>query len=92
MQKQIPKQYIIVDACFTSLATIRGNLSIRHPKNLNHIHAYRKNPLLVILMLGNNFMMTKMFFNEVTINDIGTIAHDFKNSNENCVVGAFDKS
>ena len=37
-------------------------------------------------------MMTKMFFNEVTINDIGTIAHDFKNSNENCVVGAFDKS
>ena len=32
------KEYIIGDACFTSLATIGGNLSTRHPKNINPVH------------------------------------------------------
>ena len=34
----IPKQCRIGDTCFTSFATIGGNLFTRYPNNLNHIH------------------------------------------------------
>ena len=34
----IPKECRIGDTCFTSLATIGGNLYTRHVKKLNHVH------------------------------------------------------
>ena len=37
-KQKIPKQCRIGDTCFTSLATIGGNLFTIHPKNLNNIH------------------------------------------------------
>ena len=44
-KEKIPKQCIINDTCFTSLATIVGDLSPRHPKNINHVHKYSNNLL-----------------------------------------------
>ena len=34
----IPEECRIGDTCFTSLATIGGNLYKRHPKNINYVH------------------------------------------------------
>ena len=51
----IPKQCIIGDTCFTSLANIGGDLFTRHPKNLNNVHKYSNNILSVIIILGTNF-------------------------------------
>ena len=48
----ISKEYRIGDKCFTSLATIGGNLYTRHVKNLNHVHKDSKNLLSVIIILG----------------------------------------
>ena len=50
----IPKKCIIGDICFTSLATIGGNLFTGHPKNLNHIHKESNDILSVIIILGTN--------------------------------------
>ena len=50
----IPKECKIGDTCFTSLATIGGNLFTRHPKNLNHIHKYSNDLLSVIINLGTD--------------------------------------
>ena len=47
----IPKEYRIGDTCFTSLATIGGNLHTRHVKNVNHVRKDSKNILLVIIIL-----------------------------------------
>ena len=47
----IPVECRIGDTCFTSLATIGGNLYTRHPKNLNHVHKDSKAPLSVIIIL-----------------------------------------
>ena len=38
-KEKIPKQCRIGDTCFTSLATIGGNLYTIHVKNLNHVHS-----------------------------------------------------
>ena len=51
-KEKIPKKIIIGDTCFTSLATIGGNLFIRHPKNLNHVHKDSKHLMLTIIILG----------------------------------------
>ena len=40
-----PKECRIGDTCFTSLATIGGNLYTRHPNNLSHVHKYSKDIL-----------------------------------------------
>ena len=37
-KEMIPNEGRIGDTCFTSLATIGGNLYTIHPKNLNHVH------------------------------------------------------
>ena len=62
-----PKECRIGDTCFTSLATIGGNLYTRHPNNLNHVHKDSKDLLLVIIILGidvnggeNLFMMERI--------------------------------
>ena len=44
----------IGDTCFTSLATIGGNLYTRHAKNLNHVHKDSKDLLSVIIILGTD--------------------------------------
>ena len=36
-KQKIYKEFIIGDTCFTSLATIGGNLFTRHPNNINHV-------------------------------------------------------
>ena len=51
----IPKQCRIGDTCFTSLATIGGNLFTRHQNNLNHVHKESNNLLSMIIILGINF-------------------------------------
>ena len=50
----IPKECRIGDTCFTSLATIGGNLYTRHVKNLNHVHKDSKYLLSVIIILGTD--------------------------------------
>ena len=53
-KENIPKQCRISDTCFTSLATIGGNLFTRHPKNLNRVHKDSNNILSAIIILGTN--------------------------------------
>ena len=53
-KENIPKQCIIGDTCFTSLATIGVNLFTKHPKNLNHVHDDSNDILSVIIILGTN--------------------------------------
>ena len=53
-KEMIPKEFIIGDTCFTSLATIGGNLYTIHAKNLNCLHKDSKHILEVIIILGNN--------------------------------------
>ena len=53
-KENIPKQWRIGDTCFTSLATIGGNLYTRHPKNPNHVHKDSNDLLSVIIILGTD--------------------------------------
>ena len=53
-KEMIPNECRIGDTCFTSLATIGGNLYTRHPKNLNHVHKDSKYLLSVIIILGTD--------------------------------------
>ena len=53
-KERIPKQCRIGDTCFTSLATIGGNLYTRHANNLNHVHKDSPNILSVIIILGTD--------------------------------------
>ena len=53
-KEMIPNECRIGDTCFTSLATIVGNLKTRHPKNLNHVHKDSKDLLSVIIILGTD--------------------------------------
>ena len=50
----IPNECRIGDTCFTSLATIGGNLYKRYARNLNHIHKDSKDLLSVIIILGTD--------------------------------------
>ena len=50
----IPKECRIGDTCFTSLATIGGNLYTKHAKNLNHLYKDSKDLLSVIITLGTD--------------------------------------
>ena len=60
-KEKIRKQCRIGDTCFTSLEIIRGNLFIRHPNNLNHVHKDSKDLLSVIIISGKMFMVAKQF-------------------------------
>ena len=53
-KEMITNECRIGDSCFTSLATIGGNLYTRHPKNLNHVHKYSKYLMSVIIILGTD--------------------------------------
>ena len=53
-KEKIPEQWIICDKCFTSFATIGGNLYTRHPKNFNRLHRDSNNLLSVIIILGTD--------------------------------------
>ena len=48
-KEKIPKQCRIDDTCFTSLATIGGNLYTRHANNLNRVHTYSQDLMSVII-------------------------------------------
>ena len=75
-KQRIPKQFRIVDTCFTSLETIGGNLFTRHPKNLNHLHKDSNNLLSVIIILGTNVNGGKIVsYNGDNMNDIGKRKH-----------------
>ena len=91
-KEKIPNQCIIGDTCFMSLATIRGNLFTRHPRNPNHVHKYSSNLLSVIIILGTNVHGDETVFNDgVNMNDIVKRAHVLKHAYERCVVGVFDQ-
>ena len=51
-KENIHKQFRIGDTCFTSLATIGGNLFTRYPNNINHVHKYSNYLLSAIIILG----------------------------------------
>ena len=51
-KEKIPKYCRIGDTCFTSFATIGGNLYTIHPNNLNHVRKDSNNLLSVIMILG----------------------------------------
>ena len=63
-KEKIPKQCRIGDTCFTSLATIGGNLFTRHPKNLNHVHKESNNLLSMIIIQGKFFVVAKKIMME----------------------------
>ena len=44
-KEMIPKECRIGDTCFTSFATIGGDLYTRHAKNINHVHRQSKDLL-----------------------------------------------
>ena len=75
----ITKERIIGDTCFTSLATIGGNLYTRHPKNLNRVHKDSKDLLSVIIILGTDVNGGEtVFYDGENMNDIGKRAHVLK--------------
>ena len=79
--------------CFTSLATIGGNLFTRHPKNLNNVHKESNNFLSVIIILGANVHGGEIVFNDGdNLNDIGKRVQVLKHSHVRCVIGSFDKT
>ena len=53
-KENIPKEFIIGDTCFTSFATIGGNLYTRNPKNLIHVHMDSNYLLSLIIILEKN--------------------------------------
>ena len=61
-KEKIPKQCRIGDTCFTSLATIEGNLHTRHTNNLNRVHKEVNDILKVIIILGTYFHGGKTVF------------------------------
>ena len=72
----IPNECRIGDTCFTSLATIGGNLYTKHAKNLNHVHKDSKDLMSVIIILGTDVHGGEtVFFDGETLNDIGKRAH-----------------
>ena len=51
-KNMIPKEWRIGDTCFTSFATIGGNLYTRHARNINRVHKDSKDLMSVIIILG----------------------------------------
>ena len=66
----IPNECRIGDTCFTSLATIGGNLYTRHPKNLNHVHKDSKDLLLAIIVLATDVHGGETVYDGENMNDI----------------------
>ena len=62
-KEKIPKECRTGDTCFTSFATIGGNLCTRNAKNLNHAHRDSKYLLSVIIILGTNVHGDETVFN-----------------------------
>ena len=88
----IPNECIIGDTCFTSFATIGGNLYTRHVKNLNHVQKYSKYILSEIIILGKDANGCEtVFYDGDNMNDIGKRAHVLKHSHVRCAIGSFDK-
>ena len=89
----IPKECRIGDTCFTSFATIVGNLCTRHMNNLNHVQKDSKYLLLVIIILVTDVNGGETFFYDgENMKDIGKRAHLLNHSYGRCVIVSFDKS
>ena len=85
----IPNECRIGGTCFTSLATIGGNLYTRHAKNLNHVHKDSKDIMSVIIRLETDVHGGEtVFFDGETLNDVGKRAHVLKHSHGMCVIGS----
>ena len=92
-KEKIPKECRIGDTCFTSFATIGGNLYTRPADNLNHVHRDSNDLLSVIIIWGTDVNGDeKNIYDGFNMNDIGKIAHALKHSHRRHVIGAFDKS
>ena len=91
-KEKIPKQCRIGGTCFTSFATIGGNLFTIHLKNINHLHRDSNNLMSVIIILITDVNGGKtVFCDGDKMNDIRKRAHVLKNSHVRFVVGAIDK-
>ena len=78
-KENITKQFRIGNTCFTSLATIGGNLFTRHPKNINNVQKDINDLLSVIIILGKIFHGGEtVFYDGENMYDIGKRAHVLK--------------
>ena len=78
-KENIPKQCRIGDTCFTSLATIGGDLFTRHPKNLNNLHRDSNDLLSAIIILGTDVQGDEtVFYDGYKMNGIVKIVHALK--------------
>ena len=91
-KEKIPKQCIICNTCFMSLATIGDNLFTRHLNNNNHVQKDSNDLLSVIIILGTHIHGDETsIYDDENMNDIGKIVHFMKHSHGRCVVGAMNK-
>ena len=91
-KEMIPKECRIVDTCFTSLATMGGNLYITNAKNINNIHKDSKDLLSVIIILGTYVNDGEIVFNDrVNMYDIGKRSHVLNHLHGRSVIGSFDE-
>ena len=87
----IPKEFRIGDTCFTSFATIGGNLYKRHANNLNRVHKDSKDILSVITILGTDVNGGETVYNDgENMNGIEKRAHVMNHSHGRCVISAFN--
>ena len=71
-KQNIPKECIIGDTCFTSFATIEGNLYTRHAKTVNHVQRDSRDLLSVIIILETYVNGGKIvLYDGENMNDIG---------------------
>ena len=88
----ITKECRIGGTCFTSLATIVGDLFKIYPKDINNVHRDSNNLLTAIIIFGTDVNGGKtLFMMEIKMNNIGKRAHVLKHSHGRFVAGAFDK-
>ena len=63
-KEKILKECRVVDTCFMSVSTIRGNFFSRHPININRVHRDTKYLLSLIIILETNVSGDEIFVME----------------------------
>ena len=75
------------------MAIIGGKLFSNHPKNMNHVHRYKKDLLSVITTMVKNIRGgDTMFYNELKTSDLGSRSHVEKHLNGIMIFGPFEKN
>ena len=61
-KEKTPLQCRIGETCFTSIDIIGGKIYSNHPKNMNHVHKYRKGLVSVIITMGKTLSGEEIVF------------------------------